>query len=194
MIFVILSRFIGLLINFNVLSFPPGKPKDFQFVTTRHYPHTKNEINIFYNEIITYLINNYTIIDSEALDDYHKQIENKGDLKFIVTKFKNNKGNAYMSLYNSPDGFPVDDKKAFKIVELEIKNKKIEVIFEDIPYGNYGFVLIHDENSNGKYDEILEGYAVSNNKINKTGMPLYKNVQFDFNTPEMVQELIMYNF
>jgi len=32
-------------IDFNILSFPPGKPKDFQFVTTRHYPHTKNEIN-----------------------------------------------------------------------------------------------------------------------------------------------------
>lgn len=158
------------------------------------FTHTKNESNLFYNEIITYLINNFTLIDSISLDAYCKQIENIGDLKFIVTKFKNNKGKAYMSLYNSADGFPADDKKAFKIAESDIKDKKIEIIFEDLPYGNYGFVLFHDENLNGKYEEILEGYTVSNNKINKTGMPLYKNVQFDVNTPEMVQELIMYNF
>ena len=33
-------------LNFNILSFKVGEPKNFQLVTTRHYPHTKNEISL----------------------------------------------------------------------------------------------------------------------------------------------------
>jgi ubiquinone/menaquinone biosynthesis C-methylase UbiE len=37
--------FIDKEIDFNILSFSSGKPKDFQLVTTRHYPHTKSAIS-----------------------------------------------------------------------------------------------------------------------------------------------------
>lgn len=31
-------------LDFNILSFPQNSPKEFQLVTTKHYPHTKNKI------------------------------------------------------------------------------------------------------------------------------------------------------
>jgi glycine/sarcosine N-methyltransferase len=34
-------------LNFNILSFQQNSPKEFQLVTTKHYPHTTNEIKSF---------------------------------------------------------------------------------------------------------------------------------------------------
>ena len=37
--------FLGNRLNFNILSFAAASPKDFKLITTRHYPHSKNDIN-----------------------------------------------------------------------------------------------------------------------------------------------------
>jgi SAM-dependent methyltransferase len=45
---IVIIRFYDFIekdIDFNILSFKSGKPKDFQLYTTRHYPHNKNIIN-----------------------------------------------------------------------------------------------------------------------------------------------------
>ncbi len=34
-------------LDFNILSFPQNSPKEFKLVTTKHYPHTKNEIGTY---------------------------------------------------------------------------------------------------------------------------------------------------
>ncbi len=34
-------------LDFNILSFPQNSPKEFKLVTTKHYPHTKNEIGAY---------------------------------------------------------------------------------------------------------------------------------------------------
>ena len=34
-------------LDFNILSFPQNSPKEFKLVTTKHYPHTKNEIEAY---------------------------------------------------------------------------------------------------------------------------------------------------
>jgi SAM-dependent methyltransferase len=34
-------------LDFNILSFPQNSPKEFKLVTTKHYPHTKNEIEFY---------------------------------------------------------------------------------------------------------------------------------------------------
>ena len=34
-------------LDFNILSFQQNSPKDFKLVTTKHYPHTKNEIKFY---------------------------------------------------------------------------------------------------------------------------------------------------
>ncbi|MHB8905427.1 MAG: class I SAM-dependent methyltransferase [Melioribacteraceae bacterium] len=34
-------------LDFNILSFQQNSPKDFQLVTTKHFPHTKNEIKFY---------------------------------------------------------------------------------------------------------------------------------------------------
>lgn len=46
----IIIRFYDFLdkeLNFNIISFTSGKPKEFQFVTTRHFSHSKNELNSY---------------------------------------------------------------------------------------------------------------------------------------------------
>jgi SAM-dependent methyltransferase len=44
-IFIRFYDFLEKAIDFNILSFSPIKPNDFQLVTTRHYPHTKSSIS-----------------------------------------------------------------------------------------------------------------------------------------------------
>ncbi|MFA5803122.1 MAG: class I SAM-dependent methyltransferase [Melioribacteraceae bacterium] len=36
-------------LDFNILSFPQNSPKEFKLVTTKHYPHTKDEIGDYLN-------------------------------------------------------------------------------------------------------------------------------------------------
>lgn len=57
------------------------------------------------------------------------------------------------------------------------------VIVEQLPAGEYAFVVFHDVNSNGKLDKNLfgmpaEAYAFSNNALGKMGPPSFEQARF----------------
>ncbi len=84
-------------------------------------------------------------------------VKAQGNLTVNVSGFKNSKGMCRLWLYNSADGWPSDEKKAFRIVEVPITGSGSICVFKDLPAGTYALSAIHDENGNHKFDTNFLG-------------------------------------
>jgi uncharacterized protein (DUF2141 family) len=89
---------------------------------------------------------------------------------------KNADGQVCIRLWNKKDGFPTDDRKALRTIEVPIVNGSASAVFTGIPFGRYAVSTWHDENKNGKFDSRfpgipLEGYGISNGTRGKLGPP-----------------------
>ena len=116
-----------------------------------------------------------------------------GSIKVHVIDLKRVDGLLRASLYNSKKGFPGEYEYACANTGKKITATTQDLVFENIPYGEYAVSVMHDENSNGKLDmkSFLifsipkEGVGVSNNpKIGKGG-PNYRDSVFLLNTKEL---------
>jgi len=97
-------------------------------------------------------------------------------LTIQITGLKNANGQVCIRLWNKKDGFPTDDRKAFRTIEVPIANGSASAVFPGIPFGKYAVSTWHDENKNGKFDTRfpgipLEGYGISNGTRGKLGPP-----------------------
>jgi uncharacterized protein (DUF2141 family) len=97
-------------------------------------------------------------------------------LTIQVTGLKNSNGQVCIRLWNKKDGFPTDDRKALRTIEVPIVNGTASTVFAGIPFGKYAVSTWHDENKNGKFDTRfpgipLEGYGISNGTRGKLGPP-----------------------
>jgi uncharacterized protein (DUF2141 family) len=115
--------------------------------------------------------------------------EKNGTIVVIGKNLKDSKGRIGAALFKSADGFPKDSKKAFKRGRAKIKDKKAQIEFKDIPYGEYAVALIHDENENGKMDYNAiglpkEGYGFSNDAMGTLGPPDFKAAKFKLDSPK----------
>lgn len=88
-------------------------------------------------------------------------------LTITVTDLRNHKGQLVFGVFKSADGFPTDSTKA---VNWQVKAADADsVVFTaDLPPGDYGASVLHDENKNGRMDKNFagvptEGYGVTNN-------------------------------
>ena len=103
-----------------------------------------------------------------------------GKVEVEVTGLKSNKGQVTIKVYQSADGFPRDDDKAYKIQSFEINDMQLKVTIELLP-GEYAIVVSHDENANGKVDTNFIGLpkeplGVSN--YPKIAKPNYEKAKF----------------
>ena len=109
-------------------------------------------------------------------------VEIKGKIEVVITNFRNDKGNAYVILFNKPDGFP-DMKKGFTTIGKKIVNRSSSVEFDDLPEGEYAISVFHDENNNKVLDRNFlgipkEGVGASNNAKGHFGPPKYRDAKF----------------
>lgn len=106
--------------------------------------------------------------------------ENKGSYIIKSEGFRNEKGSAIVSLYRKGDDLK---KSGFVNIKGEIKGGQCQFDIKNINYGKYAVKIIHDENSNGKFDMGVfgtEGVGVSKNiKIKKP--PKYEEVEIELN-------------
>jgi uncharacterized protein (DUF2141 family) len=84
-----------------------------------------------------------------------------------VTGFRNQKGVAGGTVFNSPDGWPENNAKAYHHEHVAIVDKKATLTFT-LPPGRYGVAVLHDENENQKMDRNWlgipkEGFGFANN-------------------------------
>ena len=91
-------------------------------------------------------------------------------LRIHVDRLRNSTGNIGTVIFTSPDGWPDDTSKAFRVGPAPIAPGEHQgtAVWNDLPSGDYGVAAIHDENSNAKLDKNLlgipkEGFGFANN-------------------------------
>ena len=84
-----------------------------------------------------------------------------------IDGFRNEKGDAGLSVFSSSDGWPDNNDKAFAHGPHPFTGTATTIKLQ-VPPGRYALVAIHDENSNHKLDKNMfgipkEGFGFSNN-------------------------------
>lgn len=104
-----------------------------------------------------------------------------------IDGFRNQKGDAGVTVFKSPDGWPENNDKAFLHGGHPFSGDKTTVELQ-VPPGRYAVAVLHDENSNHKLDRNMfgwpkEGFGFSNNpKVNLTA-PNFNTAAFQVNCP-----------
>ncbi len=116
------------------------------------------------------------------------QTENKHKLTIRINGFENDKGQAYVAVYNSETDFL---KKLYKGKVVKIENKSATLVFTDLPEGIYAVSTFHDENNNGKMDTNFMGipkedYGTSNDAKGFMGPPKYKDAKFSLTADKTI--------
>jgi len=124
-----------------------------------------------------------------AIAPAQKTSADSGTLIVVITGFEPSTGYAMVALNSSKEQYEDGSVQAFAKKKGKIENGAARVVFSNIPYGEYGVSLYHDENSNGKMDKNAmgipkESYAFSNNATGMFGKPDWDDVKFKVDAPE----------
>ncbi|MGB3851075.1 MAG: DUF2141 domain-containing protein [Tunicatimonas sp.] len=76
-----------------------------------------------------------------------------------VSGVKARKGKLQVALYNSATDFPETEPYRGEVLNITTDNK-LQIVFKDLPPGDYAVAAYHDKNSNGKLDKNLLGIPV----------------------------------
>ena len=106
-------------------------------------------------------------------------------LAVSISGLRNDKGQILVELWNSPDGFPTNGDKGFKLVTVDGSKAvggTIAVTFS-VPPGTYAVSTLHDENRNNKMNIGAlgipkEGYGASNNVAPHFRSPSFEEAKF----------------
>ena len=109
---------------------------------------------------------------SEAQSNFNLQIKVKG-----IDKVK---GNIRVCILKSKKDFPENCWRA-KVIKVE--ERKMTILFDDIPKGEYAISIFHDENKDAKLNKNFfgiptEDYGFSNNPKIRFGPPDFKECAF----------------
>lgn len=89
----------------------------------------------------------------------HGQAAEGCTLRLHVDGLRNANGVVGAAIYNSPDGWPEDAGKALRRWPAPIPagERQVTAVLPDLPPGDYGVAVIHDENKNQKLDRNIFG-------------------------------------
>ncbi|MBK7406693.1 MAG: DUF2141 domain-containing protein [Saprospirales bacterium] len=102
-----------------------------------------------------------------------------------VNGVQNTKGVIRISFFTTSQEFDREIPEFEKIIpKTGMRGGQLSVPFSDLPPGQYGVVVLDDENENGKMDyrwfKPTEGYGFSNLKPGKLRRPAFHEFQFEF--------------
>jgi uncharacterized protein (DUF2141 family) len=109
--------------------------------------------------------------------------KNEHNLSIHVSGFTCNNGQALLQLFRITDKVPT---KPFMVVKASIANKETSFSVDNIPYGDYAAIILHDENSNNMVDHSWgipsEPLGFSNNWSLSlfSGMPSFEKLRFTY--------------
>ena len=107
----------------------------------------------------------------------------KGTLTFFAGNFSDHSGEAIVQIFRKNDDVP---KTPYKQSMGKIKNGKAVIVFEELPYGEYAAILVHDKNQNYKVDHKFgfpsEPLGFTNNwrMTVLSGIPSFEKLKFMF--------------
>lgn len=115
----------------------------------------------------------------------------KGSCALVITidGFRDDKGVAGGTIFRSPDGWPEDNAKAYKLAGASINGNHAVLRFDNLLAGRYAIAVIHDENSNNKLDRNLlripkEGFGFANNPHVGLAAPSFDKAAIDVRCPQ----------
>ena len=115
--------------------------------------------------------------------------ESTGNLIINISGFPSSDGFAMVALHNSEESYEGGEVSAIAKTKIMVVDRKVQVVFTNLPYGWYGVSLYHDENGDGQIDKNAmgipkEAYGFSNNAKGIFGKPDYQDVKFELNSAE----------
>ncbi len=98
-----------------------------------------------------------------------------------ITGLRSEKGQVKIAVFNSPEKW-LGEQPVYSST-INVDGQSVTWKINDVPYGDYGVAVFHDENSNGKMDKNvlgmpLEPYGFSNNVRITFGPPKWGNAKF----------------
>lgn len=104
-------------------------------------------------------------------------------LSITVNGLESDVGKVLVLVFKDSEGFPEDDQKAYKTLELSISNKRATGSISDIPAGTYAITVLHDEDGDGEMKKNAvgfptESFGFSNNPTVIFGAPSFEKCSF----------------
>ena len=98
-----------------------------------------------------------------------------------LTGLRSAKGQVKIAVFNSAETWLGEQTIYSSTINVDGQSVKWRI--HDVPYGDYGVAVFHDENSNGKMDKNvlgipLEAYGFSNNVRVTFGPPKWERAKF----------------
>lgn len=123
-------------------------------------------------------------------------LENTGTLSLQLENIEVFSGCVRIAVYDDADAFENQGKVVWNKVVPNIKEKKITLQVEDLPFGHYAIALYHDKNDNDQIDKNTfgiptEAYAFSNNPKVKWKQPTFEESKFHFSKTNQQVPLIL---
>ena len=100
-----------------------------------------------------------------------------------ITGINSIKGNVYVYLYTSEEGFPIKISKANSFKKAKVISNSVTVYFKNLKPGTYAVSVYQDIDTNGKINQNFLGIpkepvSVSNNAKGFMGPPKYEDAKF----------------
>jgi len=117
------------------------------------------------------------------------QAADQSTLTVHITGIRNDNGVIRAAMYNSAQAYQAKNTNgagAYKSTVLPIKNGEAVWTLTNLPYGDYGIKLFHDEDNSGQLKKSLvgrpkEGVGFSNNPKLGNRAPSFDEVKFTVN-------------
>ena len=98
-----------------------------------------------------------------------------------ITGLRSEKGQVKVAVFNSSETW-LGDHPVYNST-IDVKSQAVIWKINDVPYGDYGIAVFHDENKNGKMDKNFlgipqEAYGFSNNIRVTLGPPKWEKSKF----------------
>ncbi|MBD8726224.1 DUF2141 domain-containing protein [Oxalobacteraceae sp. CFBP 13708] len=102
------------------------------------------------------------------------------NLTVRVEDVKSGQGSLMIAVYDSARSFLKRPARSSRVAAASVT---VDVVFHDLPAGEYGIALFHDANDNNKMDSNVMGipieqYAFSNNAWGNMEPPIFEQVKF----------------
>jgi len=98
-----------------------------------------------------------------------------------ITGLRSEKGQVKIAVFKSPETW-LGDHPVYNST-IDVESQVVTWKIDDVPYGDYGIAVFHDENKNGKMDKNFlgipqEAYGFSNNMRVTFGPPNWDKSKF----------------
>ncbi|MBI2840622.1 MAG: DUF2141 domain-containing protein [Acidobacteria bacterium] len=110
-----------------------------------------------------------------------------GKLTVTIINVRSDSGYVRIALFNSPE---THLKSSFRSERIPATGQHCVVVLDQLPYGEFTFIVHHDENGNGKMDKNFlgmpkEGYAFSRGARVSFGAPSYRDCTLKLEASEL---------